>query len=112
MIMMIYDLDSEINGLLRSQKTSEDIKRFKEGIKNYIHSKEEDIVVKMLERIYNNDIEELRHDLKKGELAKILMLIKSDEPVDVVERRKMFGILYPMLKEELGGLEYRDLFAL
>lgn len=112
MIMTIYDLDSEINGLLRSQKTSEDIKRFKEGIKNYIHSKEKDIVVKMLERIYNNDIEELRHDLKEGELAKILMLIKSDEPVDVVERRKMFGILYPMLKEELGGLEYRDLFAL
>lgn len=112
MIMTIYHLDSEINGLLRSQKTSEDIKRFKEGIKNYIHSKEEDIVVEILERIYNNDIEELRHDLKKGELAKILMLIKNDESVDVVERRKMFGILYPMLKEELGGLEYRDLFAL
>lgn len=112
MIVAIYDLDSEINGLLRSQKTSEDIKRFKEGIKNYIHSKEEDIVVEILERIYNNNIEELRHDLKKEELAKILMLMKSDELVDVVERRKMFGILYPMLKEGLGGLEYRDLFAL
>lgn len=112
MIMTIYHLDSEINGLLRSQKTSEDIKKFKEGIENYIHSQEDDIMVEILERIYNNDIEELRHDLKEGELAKILMLIKSDEPVDVVERRKMFGILYPMLKEELGGLEYRDLFAL
>lgn len=57
-------------------------------------------------------MQELRHDLRKGELAKIIMLMKTDADVDVIEQRKMFGILYPILKEEFGHLRYSDLFGL
>ena len=112
MIADIFHLDSEINGLLRSQKTNEDRKKLEERIEKYIKSEEKDIAVKILKRIYNNDVNKLRHDLKQAELGKILMLIKGDEPVDRVEQKKMLGILYPMLKEELGDLKYNDLFGL
>lgn len=112
MIAEVYSLNSEINRLLRSGRTAEDRKKFREGIQDYIKSEQKRTALKIFRRIYNNDIKELNHDASSGEKAKILMMVDSDIPLDNYERKKMFGILYPMLEEEFGDLKYSDIYGL
>lgn len=96
----IYSLKGEIDDFANSRRTDEDKKRFMEGLRGYIRSQQKDTAMKILRRIYNNDIAALRHDAATGEREKILTLIDEDATVEDYERKKMFGILYPMLKAE------------
>ena len=102
MIYEMYDLNSEINRLVKSQGTDADKKRFREGVDKHIRSKQKSTAIKILERIYNNDRQALREDARSAELGKISLLIGEDASVGVYERKKMPGILYPMLQEEFG----------
>ena len=102
MISEIFDLNSEINRLVRSQGTDADKKKFKEGLEEYIRFKQRNTAMRILERIYNNDRQALRKDAKPAEMGKISLLIGEDASVEEYERKKMLGILYPMLQEEIG----------
>ena len=46
MIYEMYDLNSEINRLVKSQGTDADKKRFREGVDKHIKSKQKDIAIK------------------------------------------------------------------
>ncbi|MDE7478599.1 MAG: hypothetical protein K2M91_11740 [Lachnospiraceae bacterium] len=97
-----FSLTGIINRMVRSKGTEEDIKNFKEDLEKYVRQKQRDVAARMLERIYDNNRSALRKDAESAEIGKISLLIGEDASVEEYERKKILGILYPMLQEDLG----------
>lgn len=98
----VFSLTGIINRMVKSKNTEADINKFKEGLEKYVRQKQRDVAARMLERIYDNNRSAMRNDIESAEMGKISLLIGEDASVEEYERKKILGILYPMLQEDFG----------
>ncbi|MCM1219621.1 MAG: hypothetical protein NC548_34505 [Lachnospiraceae bacterium] len=98
----VVDLESVIERLVTSQRKKEDISRFREDLGKYVRQEQRRMAVRMLTRIYDNERSELFDDIKSGEIAKVLIALDEKALVSGLDRKKLLGILYPVLNEEFG----------